>query len=346
MVFFAGCVFAQCAGIVYTCVHMETQNSQTVQKIKTTPRDVFTQLLAVATMYASAVSLIALLFQYVNRLLPDSLAWGDYGISQAIRVSLSVLVIVFPVFLWVTRFFERDMRAVPEKRYLAIRRWLLHFTLFVAAITIIVDLVTLVYNFLGGELTARFLFKMLAVLFVAVLVFAYYLMDLKREGADMPLRMRTFARAAIIAVCGILVGGFFIVGSHKQERLRRFDEERVNSLNVLQGEVISYWQQKNDLPENLEALKNDITGFIPPQDPETFMAYEYRRVGNLSFELCATFALATPPQNPKSPKAVDAYPYRGPYQQNWDHAEGRMCFMRTIDPTFYKPQGVPPVPIR
>ena len=304
------------------------------------------QLLAVATMYASAVSLIALLFQYVNRLLPDPLAWGDYGITQAIRVSLSVLVVVFPVFLWVTRFLERDMRAVPEKRGLAIRRWLLHFTLFVAAITIIVDLVTLVYNFLGGELTTRFLLKILAVLFVAALVFAYYLMDLKREGVEMPSRMRAFARVAIVVVCGILVGGFFIVGSPKQERLRRFDEERVNHLSTIQSEVISYWQRKNDLPETLDALKNDITGFVSPQDPETYIAYEYRRVGSLSFELCATFALASPPQNPKTPKAIEAYPYRGPYQQNWEHGQGRTCFTRTIDPALFKPQEAPSIPVR
>ena len=36
------------------------------------------------------------------------------------------------------------------------RKWLVYFTLFISAITIIVDLMIFVYNFLDGELTVKF----------------------------------------------------------------------------------------------------------------------------------------------------------------------------------------------
>ena len=40
---------------------------------------------------------------------------------------------------------------------------------------------TLVYNLLGGEITTRFLLKVLIVAFIAGSVFWYYLTDVRRE---------------------------------------------------------------------------------------------------------------------------------------------------------------------
>jgi len=43
-----------------------------------------------------------------------------------------------------------------------------------AALVVIGDLVALVYNFMGGDLTARFVLKVGAILVVAGAVFGYY----------------------------------------------------------------------------------------------------------------------------------------------------------------------------
>ena len=76
---------------------------------KATPRDVFLHLLAVGLLYASAVSLITLLFQYVNRFFPDPLAYGDMNISNAVRWSVSMLIILFPVLVWISKLLNRDL---------------------------------------------------------------------------------------------------------------------------------------------------------------------------------------------------------------------------------------------
>jgi hypothetical protein len=65
-----------------------------------------------------------------------------------------------------------------------IRKWLIYFTLFAAALIIIGDLVTLLNRFLEGELTVRFLLKVLAVFFVAGSVFYYYLWDLRKHKTE------------------------------------------------------------------------------------------------------------------------------------------------------------------
>ncbi len=309
---------------------------------KASPKDVFIHLLMVGTLYAIAVSFIALLWQYVNRFFADALEapYGDYGMFNAIRWSLSSVVILFPVFLWTMRFLERDMRSNPEKRGLAIRKWLLHLTLFVAGITIIVDLITLLYNYLGGELSARFFLKIVVVLFVAVAIFTYYIWELRREDSLLPKKMRYLAWVIIGVVVAVSVGGFFIAGSPQSERMRRFDERRTGDLQSLQYQIIDYWQRKEKLPEAPSDLKNDISGFSAPVDPETQVPYVYRKTENLSFELCGVFSLdaSTSNANPRYPKAVPVYgPYGEAGMQNWEHGVGEKCFSRTIDPDLYKP---------
>lgn len=160
----------------------------TATPLKSSPKDFFLHLLAIITLYFGAVSFTILIFQYVNVLLPDVLEGDAYhrlrGAYSTIRWQIASLIIVFPTYVltsWhLTKAYARD----PEKRNLRIRRWLIYFTLFAAALIIIGDLVTLVYNLLGGETTIRFLLKIVTVLFVAGSVFGYYFWDLRKYKTE------------------------------------------------------------------------------------------------------------------------------------------------------------------
>jgi hypothetical protein len=105
---------------------------------------------------------------------------------------------------------------------------------------------------------------------------------------------------------------------------------------MIQGEIIDYWQNKEALPSSLDNLKNDISGFIPPRDPETGTAYEYAILEPLKFKLCATFKYPSPykaDQNRATP--VMAPYYYGLTNEVWNHEAGLKCFERTIDPELY-----------
>ncbi len=147
------------------------------------PKDIFLHLLSIVALYVSAGSFIALLFQYINVYFPDIVSGGGYWEMQSaysgIRWSIAVLVVVFPVYVWVSWFLGRMYERTPDLKNIKTRKWLLYFTLFAAAVIIIGDLVTLIYNFLQGELTARFLSKVLAVGIVAAAVFWHYLLELR-----------------------------------------------------------------------------------------------------------------------------------------------------------------------
>ncbi len=303
------------------------------------PRDFFLHLLATGTLFASIISFIALLFQYINALFPDQITYALGSIADSIRWSTSVLVIVFPVFILVSWLIGRDIAQEPEKRDIRIRRWLLHFTLFIAALTIIIDLVTIVYNFLNGESSLQFYLKTLVVLIITAKVFVYYIWELRRTAkASRWPRIAAITTSVVILVS--IVGGFLIIGTPATQRARRFDDQRINSLQILQNEVINYWVTKGQLPATLGLLNNNVTGFQVPTDPVTNVAYGYDLLDPLNFELCATFETSALNNQNNSiyPRTMPMMIGRnGSYDQNWNHDRGPKCFKRTIDPSLYKP---------
>jgi hypothetical protein len=149
-------------------------------------REAFLYLVLFATLYVSAYHLGSLLFDLINHALPDP-ADQQYRLMQlgaSMRWSVASLLVAFPVFLFVARLLGRELARNPAKRLSVVRRWLTYMTLFLAAGIVIGDLITAVYNVLGGELTLRFSLKVLVVGAIAGTVFAWYLHDLRREERE------------------------------------------------------------------------------------------------------------------------------------------------------------------
>jgi len=146
-------------------------------------REAFMYLVMFATLYVSAYHLGSLLFDIINTTFPDAADPSSVRqfVRQSIRWSIASLIVAFPVFLYASWLVARDLAADPNKRYSKVRRWLTYLTLFVAATVLIGDVITLVYNLLGGEITIRFLLKVLVVAFIAGTVFWYFLSDIRRE---------------------------------------------------------------------------------------------------------------------------------------------------------------------
>ena len=323
---------------------METETENKISK--TEPKDVFIHLLAIIALYASATAFLIMLFQYINVLIPDILERGYYQFQSyysSIRWSISSLVVIFPVYVWAGYYLNKIYFLEPEKRNLRIRKWLLNFTVFAAALIIIGDLVALIYNFLGGDITSRFVLKIAAVFFVAASVFFYYFWELKSWAKISETAKKVFIYAIIAIVAVAVAAGFFIVGSPQSERLRRFDDQRVSDLQIIQGQIIYYWQNKEKLPAMINDLEDPISGFNPGKDPQTGTDYIYEIKGDLEFALCANFNL------PSKEYLEGAKPYiefsSRPYppqhilssDSNWSHVAGLVCFERTIDPELYRP---------
>lgn len=149
-------------------------------------REAFMYLVMFLTLYISSISFGTLIFQFVNRWLPD-LALNLYyneSTTEIIRSATASLIITFPIFVYMTHILGKAMERDPEKRSSKVRKWLTYITLFIAAGVIIGDLITLVTNLLAGEMTLRFILKCLTVFIIAGTIFGYYLWDLRQEEKE------------------------------------------------------------------------------------------------------------------------------------------------------------------
>lgn len=299
-----------------------------------TPRDFFLHVATMVALYVSSISVIALLFQIVNVAFPDPLISGYYidPYSSGIRWAIASLVIIFPLYLFFSWIIGKDQKANPEKRNLGIRRWLTFITLFLTGVAIAIDLVVLINSFLGGEVTARFGLKVLAMLVVTGAVFGYYLWDLRSNNLTSK-RSKNCAIAAALFVLVSIIGGFIIMGSPMMQRKIRFDEQKTQHLQTIQWQIINVWQQKGSLPVALTELNDPISGFYVPVDPQSAAVYEYRKTGTMTFELCADFNTENKKAESMKSYGMDLGGLAG--QENWHHDTGRVCFARTIDPQLY-----------
>ena len=307
-----------------------------------TPKDFFLHVGVMITLYVSSISLITLLFQVLNIVYPDPLSYYVDPYSTGIRWAVASIVIVFPLFLLLSWLIGRTYVSSPDKRNLGIRKWLIFLTLFVAGIAIVTDLVVLVNSFLGGELSSRFVFKVLVIFVVSGLVFGYYLWDLRRTNQTNNKKSIIFAGTAIGLVTASLVVGFLVMGSPSQQRLTGFDFQKLSDLQNIQYQIVYRWQREAGLPNSLSDLDDSISGFVAPTDVQTGKSYEYKKISELSFELCADFNLDS---NENFNRAIavplPAENIKGTYgpneADNWRHGSGRVCFQRTIDPKLYPP---------
>lgn len=306
---------------------------------KSSARDVFSYLLLIAMFVVGVVSFLTLIFQYVNIQFPDQLDyWYREGALQGIRGAISALLVSWPVVILMSIFIGKDLRQDENKQHIWIRKWLLHLMLFVSALAIIIDLITLINYFLDGELTTRFVLKAAAVLLVAASIFWYYLWELRRDPAKKTQVTMVVAVGSSVVILAAIVASFFVIGSPAHQRDVRLDQERVSNLSSIQSSIIDYWRDKEALPENLAVLEDDIIGYRNPVDPVSAEAYEYSVTGELSFQLCATFATEFETSDRFAEDVryhVFSYGTGGAFDV-WSHEAGRTCFDRTIDPDRFK----------
>jgi hypothetical protein len=138
-------------------------------------RDAFLYLVMFSMLYLSVYHLGNLLFQFINLLLPDVTQY-DYREGQlgSIRFSIATLLIAWPLFLWLATHIQQQVAREPAQRLSAIRKWLTWLTLALAACVIAGDLIYLVFRLLSGELSLRFLLKVLVTGLLAGSSFGYY----------------------------------------------------------------------------------------------------------------------------------------------------------------------------
>ncbi|MTH65868.1 DUF5671 domain-containing protein [Paracoccus shanxieyensis] len=109
----------------------------------------------------------------IDYLVPDV---ADYPTApgSAERWSIAALIAFGPVFLLLNRRVARLGRDDAGRRRSLVRKWFASLTLMVAALVLLADAIWVIYTFLNGDLTLRFILKAGLVAAITGLVLAYY----------------------------------------------------------------------------------------------------------------------------------------------------------------------------
>lgn len=230
---------------------MGTQENLQTNKPKLSVGFFFLCLGILITLITSVTSFLNLVFETLNKRFPDVLnASYQYGYStyeyEGIRTALATLIIFFPVFIVVSYFWKKYAKGIMGQIDEIIRKWVIYIVLFLSTIVIMVDLVTLIRYFISGEITTRFILKVMITLLVAILVGAYYIFLLREKKSLSKINL-IFSGVGIILVVGAIVFSFMIMGSPAKQRQLRLDERRIGDLQNVQYQIINYWQQKEKL---------------------------------------------------------------------------------------------------
>jgi hypothetical protein len=144
---------------------------------------------------------------------------------------------------------------------------------------------------------------------------------------------------AAVGICAIL-GGVATMEPSWVAKARQDDERREQDLRAIVSAVDNFAAREEALPYDLPKLAaatQDWAGLLALADPETGQAYDYARIGQHSYKLCATFKLASSPTLNASGQPSSRDPSR-----SWLHPAGAHCFAfddKSPNPIFDATQG-------
>ena len=302
------------------------------KRVSSSPKEAFFLLVMFSTLYTAASAFGSMMFDLINLTMPqpDEAAAGAF---QSVRCGIASVVVAFPMFLFMSHLIARESARNPSQKISPVRRWLTYLTLFVAATAIVSDLITLIVTFLEGEITLRFVLKTAVAAILAGGTFVYYLRGLSRDevapSAPAPAHASAGAKAAfaglIAAILTVIALGFWFTGSPMRARMLVQDHQRVNDLTTIYRQVERYYEDKGKLPASLAVCNTNPATFVEhKRDSVTGEPYVYHPVNATTFEVGATFALAT------APEETGHHGYTsdsGPDSENfWHHEAGLHLF--------------------
>lgn len=286
--------------------------------MENTAKNFALQLGALIALYVSIGALILLLFSVINVAYPDldRFPWEAESASGAIRGAIAALVVFFPAYLVLTRIVNKGRRT-EGGAYSAFTKWLLYLSLVIGGGVLLGDLVTIINNFLNGELTTRFLLKALTVFVVVGAAFTYYVLDARNYWQMHEKESKRFGYGVILLVVVALVLGFMNTESPAEVRERSIDNRVVSDLESMQMNIQNYYMVHNALPAELEDAYN---GLQVPQAPKDRDAYSYEVTGENTYTLCGEFSAAS--------RAGSRAMYGWDPNASWEHGAGAWCFER------------------
>lgn len=282
------------------------------------PREAFLHLLMFFALGTWVIALGSLFFDFINIRFPVP-GEGAWSAAGSLRFGVASLVVAFPVFALTLRRVRADLAANPARAVDPVRRWLSYLALLAASLILIGDGVALVGQFLGGDLSLRFVLKVAVVGALAGGVVWWLLGGLKEVSRGVPSVVWFGLCVLVAATIAVAV---WLAGGPLQARAEAQDAARVRDLRAIYYSVNEFYRRQKELPASLEDCDRNPGTFIEhKQDPVTGSPYGYALVDKDTFSLSAQF------ERPSGAGPEGRY---GPENESfWKHGAGETVF--TID---------------
>lgn len=139
---------------------------------------------------------------------------------------------------------------------------------------------------------------------------------------DVQRQKRFIATGFAALIAATVIYGFWIVGSPQTNRERVLDKTNIERVRRIYEELQrNYCDKKKSLPENLDNISVPSYSYekyyITKEDAHTEQPFAYKKLGDNSFEICATFS---------QPRIGDAWPCNEKFMEKFcDYQPGLHC---------------------
>lgn len=307
---------------------METPNKPNLAKYT------FLYLLSLVTLVMTTLAVGNVLFELINKFIADPLSTYTNAIDPtAMKMAIATLIIASPIYFFTTRVVMKSLTAGVLDKEATPRRWLSYLIILVSSFVMLGFLISVLFSFMDGELTLRFVLKALVALLLAGGIFGFYFYDVRRDQVDEHDKVvKIFGIAAVAVVVISLIISFFFVESPTAARNRKHDQTLANNFDQIDSSLNSYYTENKKLPVSLDVLINEKRYLAESsiKDPLTSELIEYKALGPKKYQLCATFASSNIGVNANVDYTVT----------RWAHKQGKVCLDQQIfqiDPSTVKP---------
>ncbi len=275
---------------------------------KSTAKDIFVYLGIFITLIVSVYHIIKIVFSAIDIKWKDlaTIAYNYDIYNDSVRFSVASLLVLYPLYVVFSWMASKDVANNPAKRELRLRKIFVYGALFITACTLAGTLISIIYTFLGGDLSIRFGLKALFIIALSAVIGGYYYYVIKRNYVQKSHVPTVLASVVSLLVLGLVIWSISIIGTPSQVRKTKLDNTRLDHLSNIQQQVLYIFNSKGALPLTIAELHNPLGGYSVPVDPVTGASYEYRVIDQgkmvmdyttktkkltspAKFELCATF---------------------------------------------------------
>ena len=285
----------------------------------------FIYLFSFLSLLFVATGLGTILYQIINKIFPDAAngySLADLFSQGAIKFGLASIIIAAPAYFLISFLITKYLYEGKILENSKVRKWITYIILFIASANILGDLISLVYNVLGGDMAARFVLKVLVILLIAGSIFGYYFWDMRKKNmmGVKYLGNKISATASIAVIVIVFIGSFFIVDSPITARNKQIDSITISRIQDYKYSIESYYGKNYSLPASLADIKE--SGIFGGINNNESINITYKTTGQFTYQLCANFKTSNLQVNKN-----DQYSYT---DKNWQHDKGDKCFDQEI----------------